>query len=193
MTRAKGPAAVLLACLALVGCQDPYTQSARTADGSPRPYERRQAKRPRGDELPPRAQFTATVPALPEAAARRSARTVLEAFCSRWANWSWRTIGRQQRRLAGLATGRLAAQLAAEARRAKLDRALRRDRLAMRGRVVALDLDPPGGGGRVVCVSRELEIQNGRGELGGGRHRVYLAALERTPGGWGVSRWEPQP
>ena len=30
MTRRKDPAAVLLACLALVGCQDPYTQSATT-------------------------------------------------------------------------------------------------------------------------------------------------------------------
>jgi hypothetical protein len=87
--------------------------------------------------------------------------------------------------LASLATGRLAAQLAAEARQAKLDRALRRDRLAIRGRLVAVDLDPPGRPGRAVCVTREREIQNGRGELGGGRHRVYLATLDRDRQAWG--------
>jgi hypothetical protein len=114
-------------------------------------------------------------------------------FCLQWANWSWRTVDRQQRRLARLATGRLAAELAAEARQAKLDRALRGDRLAMRGRLMAVDLDPPDRPGRAVCVTREQEIRHGRAELGGGSHRVYLAALRRTAQGWGVSSWRPQP
>jgi hypothetical protein len=192
MTRRGQPAAVLLAWVALVGCQDPYTEGAPTAGDSSRPYDRPQPERPRGDELAPPAPSAVGTPAFRELAARRKARTVLEAFCSHWANWSWRTIERQQHRLAGLATGPLAAQLAAEARQAKLDRALRRDRLAIRGRLVAVDLDPPGSPGRAVCVTAEREIQNGRGELAG-RHSVYLAALERTAQGWGVSRWEPQP
>jgi hypothetical protein len=185
--------AALLACLALAGCEDPYTQSTPTAGESPRPDERRQAERPRGDELPPPAPPSARPSAFSEAPRRRSARGALEAFCSQWANWSWRTIERQQRRLARLAAGRLAAELAAEARQAKLDRALRRDRLAMRGLLVAVDLDPPASPGRAVCVTREREIQNGRGELGGGRHRAYLATLDRDRQGWGVSAWQPQP
>jgi hypothetical protein len=188
----RHPAAVLAACLALVGCQDPYTESARTANGSPRPYERRHVERPRGDELPPPAP-TATAPTLRELGARRTARTVLEAFCSRWANWSWRTIDRQQAVLARLATGRLAEQLAAQTSQSRLDRTLRRDRLAMRGRLVALDLAPPGAPGEAVCVTREHELQQGRSELAGGRHRVYLATLEHTAQGWGVSTWQPQP
>ena len=192
MTR-RQPAAALLAWLALVGCQDPYTEGGTTAGDSPRRYERGQTERPRGDELPPLAPSTGAVPTVNEAAARRSARTVLEAFCSQWANWSWRTIDRQQAKLARLATGRLAEQLAAQARQARLDRTLRRDRLAMRGRLVAVDLAPPGARGQAVCVTREQESQNGRGELAGGRHRVYLATLEHTPQGWGVSRWQPQP
>jgi hypothetical protein len=192
MTRRSQLGAVLLAGLALVGCQDPYTQGAPTAGDSPRPHERPQAERPHGDELGPPAPAAAGAPALREPAARRNARTVLEAFCSQWATWSWRTIERQQHRLARLATGPLAAELAAEARQAKLDRALRRDRLAIRGRLVALDLDPPGTPGQAVCVTAEREIENGRAELAG-RHRVYLAAIERTGQGWGVSRWEPQP
>jgi hypothetical protein len=194
MTGREQPAALLLACLALVGCQDPYTQGATTAEDSPRRYERRQAERPRGDELPPPApSATAAVPGFDEPSAPRSARTVLEAFCSQWANWSWRTIDRQQARLARLATGALADQLAAQARQARLDRTLRRDRLAMRGRLVAVDVAPPGAPGRAVCVTREQEVRNGRGELAGGRHRVYLATLERTTQGWGVSGWQPQP
>jgi hypothetical protein len=184
--------AALLASLALAGCDDPYTHSTPTTDDSPR-HGRRRAERPRGDELPPPAPPPVGAPAFSEARGQRGARALLEAFCWQWANWSWRTIERQQRRLARLATGPLAAELAAEPRRAKLDRALRRDRLAMRGRLVAVDLDPPASAGRAVCVTRELEIQNGRGELGGGRHRVYLATLDRDRQAWGVSAWEPQP
>jgi hypothetical protein len=188
----RRPTAVLLACLALAGCQDPYTQSATSADESPRVYERRQ-ERPRGDELPPPPPSTAEAPTPSESGARRTARTVLEAFCSRWANWSWRTIDRQQAELARLATGRLAEQLAAQARQSRLDRTLRRDRVAMRGRLVALDLAPLAAYGHAVCVTREQEARNGQGELAGGRHRVYLARLEHTAHGWGVSQWQPQP
>ena len=68
-----------------------------------------------------------------------------------------------------------------------------RDRLSISGRIVAIDVDPAGAPGRAVCVTREQEVQNGRGELGGGRHRVYLATLDQGPKGWGVSGWEPQP
>jgi hypothetical protein len=193
MTRGDYFVAALLACLALAGCEDPYTQSTPTAGGAPRRDERRQAVRPRGDELPPPAPPSARPSAFSEAPRRRSARGVLEAFCWNWTNWTWRTIERQQRRLARLAAGRLAIELAAEARQAELDRALRRDRLAMRGRLVAVDLDSPASPGRAVCVTREREIQNGRGELGGGRHRVYLATLDRDRQGWGVSGWQPQP
>jgi len=192
MTRRKDPAAVLLACLALVGCQDPYTQSA-TTDAPPGRHERHPVHPPPGDELPPPVPSTAAAPALRASGARQRARTVLAAFCSRWANWSWRTIDRQQAELARLATGRLAEQLAAQARQARLDRTLRRDRLAMRGWLVALDLAPPGAYGHAVCVTREQEVRNGRGELAGGRHRVYLARLEHTTHGWGVSQWQPQP
>jgi hypothetical protein len=193
MTRGPQLLAALLTLLVLAGCEDPYAQSISTAAESGQGDQRRQAVRPQGDERPPSARPAAETPGFPKAPPRLSARALLEAFCWQWANWSWRTIEHQQQRLARLATGPLAAQLAAEARQAKLDRALRRDRLAVRGRLVAVDLDPPGGGGWAVCVTREREIQNGRGELAGGRHRVYLATLDRDRQAWGVSAWEPQP
>jgi hypothetical protein len=193
MMRRRPPAALVLACVAIAGCQDPYTETTPTGGEPAGRHELRRAERPLGDELPPRAPAAVPVPARAEAASRARPRSALKAFCLQWADWSWRTVDRQQQRLAGLATGRLAVELAAEARQAKLDRALRGDRLAMRGRLVAVDLDPPGRPGLAVCVTREQEIRHGRAELGGGNHRVYLAALRRTARGWGVSRWQPQP
>ncbi len=186
------PLAALLACLALPGCQDPYTQEASDGPSAGKPQARPRVEPPRGDELPPAPPRAEALP-FRELAARDSPRGVLDAFCVQWANWTWRSIDRQQRRLARLASGDLAEQLLAQTRQANLDRALRRDRLAVRGRVIAVDLDPPGAPGRAVCITREQEIQNGRGDLGGGRHRVYLASVDRTRAGWGVSRWEPQP
>jgi hypothetical protein len=193
MTRRRPPAALVLACVAIAGCQDPYTETTPTGGEPAGRHESRRAERPLGDDLPPRAPAAVPVPTGAEAAGQGSPRSALEAFCLQWANWSWRTVDRQQRRLARLATGRLAAELDAEARQAKLDRALRGDRLAMRGRLMAVDLDPPGRPGLAVCVTREQEIRYGRAELGGGSHRVYLAALRGTAQGWGVSSWRPQP
>ena len=191
MTR-RQPAAALLAWLALVGCQDPYTEGGTTAGDSPRPYEHTQAERPRGDELPPPAPSTGAVPTVNEAAARRSARTVLEAFCSQWANWSWRTIQRQHRRLASVATGRLRRQLAAEAALRGQDQTLRRGRLGVRGRVVAIDVKRGARTREAVCVAWEEPLANGHVDLEGGRYRVYLATVARTDTGWVVRRWEPQ-
>jgi hypothetical protein len=182
----------LLACLALAGCQDPYSDSRPRDSDYGQPVERRRAEAARGDEPAPSAPAADSAPAYREAAARRTARAALETFCSQWANWSWRTIDRQQQRLAGLATATLAEQLAAQARQGRLDGALRRDRLGVRGQVVAVELEPAASPGRAVCVTREQEVQDGRGELGG-HHRVYLATLDQTALGWGVSRWEPQP
>jgi len=117
----------------------------------------------------------------------------VNAFCSQWGNWSWRTIERQQRRLASLATGTFARQLAAEARLRAQDRALRRDRLGTRGRVVAIDVEPGAPARNAVCVAWEEQLAHGRGETEGGRHRVYLATVLRTYDGWAVRRWQPQP
>jgi hypothetical protein len=86
MTRREHLVAVLLAYLALAGCEDPYTQSTPTAGEAPRRDVRRQAERPRGDELLPPTRPVAGASSLPEAPGRRSARAVLEAFCWQWAN-----------------------------------------------------------------------------------------------------------
>jgi hypothetical protein len=182
----------LIAMVALVGCEDPYADRSgdpgRAADG-----ERAREQQARGDELAPLSPERDTAPDDPGGRVASTARAALERFCAQWANWSWRTIDRQQSRLAELATGELRRQLEREAAARQLDRSLRRDRLAVRGRLVAVDVKPGGRRRLAACVTHEEEVQHGRGELGGGRHRVYLARLDRNRQGWGVSRWEPQP
>jgi hypothetical protein len=177
----------LLAAL-VAGCQDPYRQNAEPRNES-RPAVR---DRLRGDDRPPLAREHDTASAV-DSEAQRTPRAAVEAFCSQWANWNWRTIERQQRRLAQLATGRLARQLAAEARLRAQDQALRRDRLSSRGRVVAIDVKSGAEMRDAVCVTWQAQLSGGRADPLGARHRVYLTTLQRTQDGWAVRRWEPQP
>jgi hypothetical protein len=177
---------VLVALVA--GCEDPYRQDAERRD-EPRPAVRDQSH---GGERPPVAREHDSAPAV-TSDAQRTRRAAVDAFCSQWVNWSWRTIERQQRRLARLATGQLARQLAAEARLRAQDQALRRDRLGTRGRVVAIDVKPGGATRDAVCVAWQQQLAHGRADAEGARHRVYLTTIQRAGAGWAVRRWEPQP
>ena len=173
------------------GCQDPYRQGAQPR-GESRPLATPARERARSDDRPPPAGGHDSAPAV-SSASQRTPRAAVDAFCSQWANWSWRTIERQQRRLARLATGRLARQLAAEARLRAQDQALRRDRLGTRGQVVAIDVKPGSATRDGVCVALEEQFANGRADVEGARHRVYLTTIQRTENRWAVRRWEPQP
>jgi hypothetical protein len=187
-----GLVAGLMTMVALVGCEDPYAE--RSGDpGRAAEVEHAREHQARGDELAPLSPERDSAPDDPARPGAATPRAALERFCAQWANWNWRTIDRQQSRLAGLATGELRRQLEREAAARRLDRSLRRDRLSVSGRLVAVDVKPGGRRRLAACVTHEEEIQRGRGELGGSRHRVYLASLDRDRQGWGVSAWEPQP
>ena len=123
----------------LAGCQDPYQQDRAHDRRSPARAKPALPQTPHGDNVSSRAPARDTAPTI-AANARATARSAVNVFCAQWTNWSWRTIGRQQRRLAALATGPLARQLAAEAQARAQDQALRRDRLGARGHVVAIDV-----------------------------------------------------
>ena len=126
MVRRPWLLAPLLAAL-VTGCADPYQQDTPRADNSTR-------ERPtRADERPPptRTRDTARTVATNWAETPRAA---VDAFCSQWTNWNWRTIERQQRRLASLATGALALQLAVEASLRAQDRSVRPARSASHGK-----------------------------------------------------------
>jgi hypothetical protein len=182
---------LLIAIVVLAACQNPYDQERRGA-GSRGGAQPRAAERARGDERPPPADDRDTAPAI-RLDAQATPRAAVREFCEQWANWNWRTIERQQRRLARLAQGPLARRLAAEAKLRASDRALRRDRLGVRGRVAAVDVKRGSRARDAVCVSFEQQQTDGRADLEGARHRVYLATVVQTTRGWAVRRWEPQP
>lgn len=184
----RGLILVSLLTVFLSGCQDPYRHDAERRSET-RPPARDRAS---GDERPPLAREHDSAPAV-NRDAQGSPRAAVDAFCSQWANWNWRTIERQQQRLAALATGRLARQLAAEARLRAQDQALRRDRLGKRGRVVAIDVKPGTATRDAVCVAWEEQLVRGRADPEGARHRVYLTTVQHTTDGWAIRRWEPQP
>ena len=187
----RAPLFVAALTVVAAGCQDPYAAERRGED-LPRAPESPPAQRPRSDERPPPTNERDTAPDV-GLDAQRTPQAAMGAFCAQWANWSWRTIGRQQRRLARLAAGPLAGQLAAEAKLRAQDQALRRDRLGVRGRVVAIDIKRRTSSREAVCVTSEQQEANGRADLEGARHRVYLATVVQTRHGWAVRRWKPQP
>ena len=192
----SGAAISLLAAGVAIGCADPYTQQpARGEPGQasfPGETIRRDARpHPRGDErVPPRKPID---PAPPAAQPARDPEAAIRGFCVQFVNWSWRTIERQQWRLGALSAGRLRRQYQASAHAAKLDQRLADDRLAMRGMVVAIELDGRGAQRRGICVARQEQLEHGRGQLAGGQYVIYLAHLAiSSAGSWAITRWEPQ-
>jgi len=137
------------------------------------------------------AAIAARIP-LRTAAPSSSADTVT-AFAKRWINWDWNTLPHQQRSLARLAGGRLAAGLRADADAAAGDETLARDRPANRGTVAAISLNPSPGSARGLVVTRERTYTNGHADLGGARYRVYRVAISASHDGWTVTEWAPQP
>ena len=191
-------AVLLLAAGPLAGCglEDPYTTDQPadpTAPPAARFEEQLRRGQARGDELAPPAPAGDSAPLYAGMRAAAGPERLVREFCAQWANWSYRTIARQQRRLAQLATDGLAAQLAPSASQRALPGTLARDRFAVRGEVVAVDLLAGAERRGAICVTREEEYERGREALGDGAARVYRARLERGRGGWRVAAWQPQP
>jgi hypothetical protein len=192
-------ACALLAAVAVPGCADPYadtrqpappTTPARTAPPAGELAPQQPDQRVRGDERAP-ARSPSAPPATP---ARRSGdpATAVRDFCVQFVNWNWASSERQQRRLAALSAGALRRQYLASAQTAKFDQRLADDRMAMRGRLVAVQIDGHGPRRRGLCLARQEQLQNGRGELAGAQHAVYLAHLARLDGRWAITEWQPQ-
>jgi hypothetical protein len=180
---------VVIAALALVGCQDPY---ARDHTESPRAPAQPTTAAPTATERPGRSTTLSPAPDAP-APSSRSARATARAFGSRWVNWDWRTATGQQGALAGLAAADLASQLRANARSARIDATLARDRPGSRGRVLAVQVSTSGGRAAGIVVTREQTLTDGRADLGGARYRVYTIRLVEIRRYWEVSAWTPQP
>lgn len=156
---------LLVAGVALAGCADPY---AHRDPGVVPPAPRR-------------------------AGAIESATPTARAFAERWVNWDWRSASSQQRALAALATGRLAADLRANAASARIDASLARDKPSIRGAVAIVHVSARGPRASGLVVTRERGYTAGRADLGGQHYRVYAITLTRRGTHWEVSAWQPQP
>lgn len=158
-------ASLLVAGFALAGCSDPYADpDAGVLSPAPRPV-----------------------------GAIGSATPTARAFAERWVNWDWRSASSQQRALAALATGRLAADLRANAASARIDASLARDKPSVRGAVTIVRVSARGPRASGLVVTRERNYTAGRPDLGGQHYRVYAITLTRRGAQWEVSAWQPQP
>jgi hypothetical protein len=188
MTRT--PTLSVVACalaVAIAGCRDPY-RSDRARPVAPPPTSSQTTPSDIDRPGPPAGAPPATAERPP-----RSARKAARSFATGWANWDWGSAARQQRALAGLATGDLARQLRTNADSTRIDARLARDKPASRGTVAAVDLKISHAQAAGIVVTREQTYTNGGADLGGRRFRVYFIRLIREQNGWGVSAWEPQP
>ncbi len=189
MTAPRKLAVLITIALAITvaGCRDPYaSRSAR----QPAQATSGPANMP-GDDVRP-GPAAGPPPAAPQCPAR-SARLAARAFATRWANWDWRNVARQQRTLARFTVGELARSLRANAGSARSDATLARDKPGSRGTVAALQLNSQGPRAAGIVVTHEQTYTNGRADLGGQRYGVYRIRLHRHRDRWGVSAWEPQP
>ena len=161
----KRAVSVLALSLLLAGCSNPYANSSR-----------------------------GVTPPTPRAATPSStATTTARSFALRWVNWGWRSAATQQRALACLATGQLAAELRANAASARIDASLARDKPSVRGVVVIVNLTARGSLVAGLVVTREQSFTAGRPDIGGAHYRVYAITVARGGGRWEVSVWKPQP
>jgi hypothetical protein len=161
----KRAASILALGALLAGCSDPY---ARSPHGVTPPTPR---------QAPPSGGATMTA----------------RSFARHWVNWGWRSAASQQRALADLATGQLAADLRANAASARMDASLTRDKPSVRGVVAIVNLKARGPLVAGLIVTREQSYTAGRPDIGGAHYRVYAITLGRRGGRWEVSAWKPQP
>lgn len=140
------------------------------------------------------AQRRTSSSASPRSAARPdTAAAAVRRYAARYATWSWRDAGTQQRQLASLATGELARTLRAAARTSGLDARLRRDRPSSRGSVQAIKLSGRGPQRHALVVTREQTSSHGIPDEGGPHWHVYTATLRQQQDGWALTSWQAQP
>lgn len=178
-------ACALLGAVALGGCRNPdapsATQTASAAGKAPAP----------GSPGEPREPAAPSAASEIHSAGRSTPQAALQAFAALYINWSYRTLGAQQRALGAMSVGaaRLAEQQAAAS--AVSDSTITRAHVYNSGRVVSVARDLTQAN-RWVVVTRERTGGNSNYQgLPAGLH-VTLSQVARVPGGYVVSQWLPQ-
>ena len=166
--------AAVLASVATAGCADPYAgdpprQTTTVAGELPAPPVRRPADR------------FGTLPASPEAAARRAAELTT--------TWTGADAARRYAEFSKFATG--AARRQAQEAAARLPTDPQLAGVSSTGQVAAVVTR------RAARTERDLLVVTRETVRGDGlvdrRWRVTLASVERRGAGWAISRWDPQP
>jgi hypothetical protein len=115
----------------------------------------------------------------------------LAAYATRYINWSYRTLTKDQQALAGSSVG--AARLAEHqaAARSHSDTAIARGRIWNRGQTISIapDLGAPG---TWVIVTREQTGGSTEYEGLPASYHITLAKLAAVHGGYSVEQWLPQ-
>jgi hypothetical protein len=167
---------------ALVGCANPdapSTAPGRHTAGSLQNVGELRAPTPPS----PAAQAPEDAQSSPSAAAR--------AFGELYVNWSYETLGADQRALAGISIGaaRLSERQAAAA--SARDSTIARAHVFNRGSVVSVAPDALRAGWWAI-VTREQTGGDRQYEGLPAAYHVTLAQLASVPGGWAVEQWLPQ-
>lgn len=171
----------VMAVVVLAGCANPDAPQHTTS---------RQGAAPHSPGEPP-------APAPPSAAAQapiqvqRTPHGALAAFATRYVNWSYRTLPRQQRALAGMSVG--SARLAEEQAAASSggDGTINAGQIRNSGTVVSISRDLADSG-RWLIVTREQTHGGAQYQGLPAAYHVTIARLAALRDGYAVSQWLPQ-
>jgi len=182
-TRGLTIATVTVAGSLLAGC-------GLAADGSPPAESASSSRTPTSP-----GEREGTVPSRPQAwpiAPAGSPRIAVERFADGYINWSYRTLTADQQRLAASAVGEARASELQARQQSERDSVLARGRVFNTGTVIALA--QVNGSARDVwaCVTREQTGGEGEYAALAAAYHVALATVQRVPGGWAVSSWQPE-
>lgn len=123
--------------------------------------------------------------------AQGSARAAIARYARIYANWSWRTVAANQRRLAAMSVGQARVTDLQAAAQAAGDSTLRQGQISNSGSVVSIAPDQAQAG-TWVLVTRERTSGSGEYEGLPAAYHVTLARAQQIQQGWAVSEWAPQ-
>ena len=176
MTRLLPLTVVLATAAAATGCGDPYADPRQ-----PRPPQGEQPAQP---VARPRQQ-------VPSEALARTAEEAARRAAELTTNWTGETAARRYAQFARVSVGEARRSARESAARLPTDSQLAAPGARSSGTVEVIAPRSIGARRReLVVVTRETLVADG---LRDERWRVTLATVKRWPGGWVLSRWQPQP
>lgn len=182
MRRAATLAAVAVTACVLAGCTNP---DAPAATRTPAP------KSGTGDAGEPASPPPPAAVSQAPFGVRPTPQRALAWFADRYINWSYRTLTTDQAALAAAAVGAARLSERQAATESQSDTAITHGQIWNHGQTVSISHDLARPGAWVVVTREET---GGNTEYAGlpAAYHVTLAGVAAVPGGWAVSRWEPQ-